>query len=791
MWSFLVVCILLVSNDVINGNIITCDDLSVPTDEPTTDPSVEPTTDPTAEPTIEPTADPTTRPTTDPTSNPITTTPVGPAPTVSITPCGGLEDTIIFNDISCKDITTTQCQNQQEQIAYTMKSIKDTESGNGFARSRVAYVEFDGVNTYIKVSLKQTYNKRPFTTTDVDDYFNLIKNSPVCNDISNRTGVPNVLDAFQVMHTEFDHSQENLRDMAFILFSNCKVPQPDRAEVCAAYEESRNYIRLAHGYMINNGINFPLNSDPYLVCLTRYDIDQVWENPTVDNDVYYTQNGGILYDVQSAICGHPTPTPTTDPTPDPIQRRRRLSHDDQDLGSFDITGSFGTSAPCITMQVKLATENLVPLNLQPDVRSNINLIGKALANVTGALLHLPDIDTDEDDEWAWEIDPNCVGNPQIDDVILPSTTETMFSDADVSIENDELRVSMPLVTTESIMYVYDVTNLPLLISHSCATDIVITGTISHGTVQLESTSSITITANDVNRLKVLSLGSTVRLQPGTEYEIEFTSDTLSIDCDLTKIDVGEAETRRRLGDGYRTSSDIETDANPNSCVLGKALAKSDDMQTGCETFCQSDLGSNANALKAGFFRMFGSQVALNNHGVRPGSIKVFNTDGAQTFIDKTFLRSVKKPCIAIDEQNNRVFAVGGYNKWNRHEVSELAGWVLDEARVVLIVVLIVESIVGSIVRNKQRQRIRKHTTTMQHALSQPFASCPALTPIVTKPKGASQERYRIMNKTRSCGSSSKMEEDEEVKDDDNANASCLLSQPSSAYTATTFSVICT
>ena len=64
------------------------------------------------------------------------------------------------------------------------------------------------------------------------------------------------------------------------------------------------------------------------------------------------------------------------------------------LGAFNVTnGTNGNTEDkaCIIMEIKLETENLVPTNNEPDPASNIYLIGKALANVTGGILTFPDI----------------------------------------------------------------------------------------------------------------------------------------------------------------------------------------------------------------------------------------------------------------------------------------------------------------------------------------------------------------------------------------------------------------
>ena len=100
----------------------------------------------------------------------------------------------------------------------------------------------------------------------------------------------------------------------------------------------------------------------------------------------------------------------------PIKRRLQ--------GAFDVTSGNNGDQPCITFEIKLETENLVPTNNEPDPASNIYLIGKALANITGGLLTYPDIPDPEDQESnitnitydpLWEIPDECLDETQVDD----------------------------------------------------------------------------------------------------------------------------------------------------------------------------------------------------------------------------------------------------------------------------------------------------------------------------------------------------------------------------------------
>eukprot|EP01084_Bolivina_argentea_P063085 115239_1 len=382
------------------------------------------------------------------------------------------------------------------------------------------------------------------------------------------------------------------------------------------------------------------------------------------------------------------------------------------------------NTPCIQLKLELETENLVPSNTDPDATSNIVLIAAALGELTSATITMPDIDNTGDEstttqspmpgggEAIWTVEPECIGEPQIVDTYFPQGIPFAPQlEGNASMNSDGFSVFIPFSTPASIVYVFELTALPLKISHTCGASLNVIGVIYDDAldVLIAQTEAVEVLPHDgdVNKLLPFPFASSVVLQPATDYVIIYKSiDTpFPSDCALSMISIGDDDGRRRMLDssGYTTQSDFALDANPNSCLLGTALAKSPDMMTGAKTFCQTESRSNEAAIKAGFFRMFGSQVGLNNHGIRAGSMKVFDTSMLYTFIDNAWPAwYIKKPCIAIDKATRRVFGLGGYDKRSSaggaavnkivvyqfdndaltegHVMTELNGWVLDKPR---------------------------------------------------------------------------------------------------------------
>eukprot|EP01084_Bolivina_argentea_P039335 72695_1 len=306
----------------------------------------------------------------------------------------------------------------------------------------------------------------------------------------------------------------------------------------------------------------------------------------------------------------------------------------------DLTDGYSNNSPCMTIEIKLATENLVPSNNKPHVGSNIFLIGKALAAQTNGIVVLPDIPEQDDDdymtttttttstttttttatpikindEYEWNIDDTCLDNSQIDENYFPkSVFAPKELDAQASVNENGFSVSIPFHTPESAVYVFELDGLPLKISHVCAGDLTVIGAIKlkQNNELIKEAEAIIVPPNQSgkNREKMLNFDVTIQLDSNTEYKIVFkTINSFPIGCDLfTDIDLGSpghANTKRRLPDanGHYTYDDFKCAASPNSCKLGKGLAKSNAMKTAVAAMCKDSLGSNENRIKAGMFK---------------------------------------------------------------------------------------------------------------------------------------------------------------------------------------------
>ena len=309
-----------------------------PTPTPTTDPSPYPSISPSEEPTDLPTTDsPTTdSPTTDSptTDSPTTTFPTSNAPTTATPSTGGTRDisaclwgeyykydVIILNDISCPNLTPQKCKTQQEQVANFMKSIKGLDEvrneNNNLASDNVGYFEFDGKEVHQLVDIdSMPYNIFPVTQNDLDSYYYSIADRDICDadQILNRTGTPNLVQAVDAAADALKKNGDRQRDSKIVIFSNCKYD--DIEEVCDNFERflfgGTEYPEI---YMVNNGDKFDENDDDYIMCLIEYDENRIFTNTDIDDDKFYDE---IIPPLQLEICSMPTPAPTEDPTPKPI-----------------------------------------------------------------------------------------------------------------------------------------------------------------------------------------------------------------------------------------------------------------------------------------------------------------------------------------------------------------------------------------------------------------------------------------------------------------------------------------
>eukprot|EP01084_Bolivina_argentea_P098141 176407_1 len=214
-----------------------------------------------------------------------------PSPTMRISKCKLLQfveitiDVVILNDVSCP-ISTNDCYNQQQQIAYALKAIKGTDSvklfnTSGEINSRVSYIEFDATHTNIFVNLQDNeYNAGEVNDADISKYFQIIRDSAICDDVSQRNGNPNLDAAINTAINQFKTANSTFRDMKILLFSNCKIN--DTQNICSKYELELNSLNNAGQgitiVMVNNGAQFDDNNDNYIICLAKYDNRRILTN---------------------------------------------------------------------------------------------------------------------------------------------------------------------------------------------------------------------------------------------------------------------------------------------------------------------------------------------------------------------------------------------------------------------------------------------------------------------------------------------------------------------------------
>eukprot|EP01084_Bolivina_argentea_P146166 256016_1 len=243
-----------------------------------------------------------------------------PSPTIYISKCKPLQfvqitmDVVILNDVSCP-INATDCENQQQQIAYALKAIKGADDGPEI-NSRVSYIEFDAADAKVFVNLTHyKYNAGQVTNANFSDYFKIIRDSAVCNDLSQRDGNPNLDAAINTTINQFRaaNSTNQFRNMQILLFSNCKVNAPEN--ICSKYELDLNSLDNSNQginvVMVNNGAQFDDKNDNYITCLVKYDNRRILTNSERNVVKYYNK---IIPDIKEYICDDPTTAPTSAPT---------------------------------------------------------------------------------------------------------------------------------------------------------------------------------------------------------------------------------------------------------------------------------------------------------------------------------------------------------------------------------------------------------------------------------------------------------------------------------------------
>eukprot|EP01084_Bolivina_argentea_P216860 368310_1 len=376
---------------------------------------------------------------------------------------------------------------------------------------------------------------------------------------------------------------------------------------------------------------------------------------------------------------------------DEYYERRNL----QEMDYYDITTGELYNTPCMTVEIKLQTENVLPTNNEPDAATNMIVIGKALGGDSSGTLTIPDIIINEDDitttlspnneEFEWDIDPNCLDETQVQDSYFPKEIIDNSVNFTYIIDTNGFIVSVSYTTPPSILYVFEIDALPITISHTCSNNIDIIGEIYENGNVVAETDIISVfpneTGNDINKL--LPFNSTIQLSPGTDFIIEFKGYFIE-ECNGNNILIGnQILNRRRMQDEYFTYDDLKTNANPNSCLFSKSLARSNAMKTGVKTMCNNNLGDNRARIEAGMFKIHTQQTAIRDFLVRPGSIEVYDETGSKIFYNSDWPvtnngHAIKKPCIAIDEDTNRVFAIGGYDKTTGDVVDTIKVWQFDD-----------------------------------------------------------------------------------------------------------------
>eukprot|EP00486_Rosalina_sp_Unknown_P005327 CAMPEP_0201574756 /NCGR_PEP_ID=MMETSP0190_2-20130828/19456_1 /ASSEMBLY_ACC=CAM_ASM_000263 /TAXON_ID=37353 /ORGANISM="Rosalina sp." /LENGTH=784 /DNA_ID=CAMNT_0048003457 /DNA_START=284 /DNA_END=2635 /DNA_ORIENTATION=+ len=558
----------------------------------------------------------------------------------------------------------------------------------------------------------------------------------------------NLLEALHVARDHFNHDADSgnyRRDRKIVIFSNC--PVSNQEEVC---DEHEDYIRTGDKWasrgenQVGNGLNvvmvnqgqYAVDMENYMLCLVEYDQDRILINPGFNNDIFY---GEILPGITDAICNVPTIAPTIDPTTDPTSDPTNNDYDDttttqqsgygygygsnsgqngeeQDsmrrllrrLQDGDETDGYEvefirdySNAPCIYMELNLETENLLPNNMKPDVRTNIQIIGRALGNSTGGSIIVPDpIDIDPEDEdyvpnpeLIWEeMDPDeCQGKPQIENTYWPKD-ELPVETSPVGVTDngeDGFVINIELKTRESIVYRFELNSLNLSISHDCAEDLIMIAGIYMQDELIDESEYLTIADGDES-IKTFYFDETVKLGASKTYEVRFElikgyptgcdinnvkyndlslSEIASYDSDLT--------VRRRLNE-ILNYHEIIAQANPDSCTLSANLAISDAMKTGVSAMCQTNTQLTRPSIEAGLFQQHASQSAIRNHLFKTGSLHLFDEEGTSTLdIEDWPEDGVQDPCIAVDDENRIIYAIGGHDG-NGSAVDRIQGYQFDD-----------------------------------------------------------------------------------------------------------------
>eukprot|EP01084_Bolivina_argentea_P189931 326520_1 len=195
------------------------------------------------------------------------------------------------------------------------------------------------------------------------------------------------------------------------------------------------------------------------------------------------------YSMEITCRRDPTPQPSTDPTviptPLPTPLVTDSSSDDRRRRLLSVSDGTEAGRKCIRLKMEIELENILPTNNKPEGCTNIELIAKSTANTIGSgIVNNPHCDVDAQnnnqttttatpsplDETVWEVPPECHDPNQVKDEFFPEgTTESALS-GQATVDGDIISVTFPLITEESIIYIFKLSQVILSIGTDCSVD---------------------------------------------------------------------------------------------------------------------------------------------------------------------------------------------------------------------------------------------------------------------------------------------------------------------------------
>eukprot|EP01084_Bolivina_argentea_P044257 81459_1 len=177
-------------------------------------------------------------------------------------------------------------------------------------------------------------------------------------------------------------------------------------------------------------------------------------------------------------------------------------------------------------------------------------------------------------------------------------------------------------------------------------------------------------------------GEEITLSPSTTYSLVFSAD-IPAECGHTDLLLSSSSstTDRRLLAETTTLCLSEFTANPDSCELGKKLAKSEDMIAGVAQMCDDADTTERTEIESGLFRQHISQSAIKEHLISTGSLDIYDVNGVKTtftdFPKDEDGNNIFNPCIAVDEANLRIYSIGGKDA-SDNAVNTITVWQFDD-----------------------------------------------------------------------------------------------------------------